>query len=84
MRERKLVPRIIFSRHFLYTTCAQMTQWGKSMDFGSNVFLIKYLSNFDEEHPLIVNFSLNSECMNYVEDLLKEVDSHKERLFVIL
>jgi hypothetical protein len=51
-----------------------MTQWVKSVDFGNNVFLKKYLSDFDEEHPLIFNFSLNPEYMNYVEDLFKEVD----------
>lgn len=44
------------------------------MDFGSSRFLKKYLSNFNEDHPLLVNFESNVEYMNYVEDLLKDVD----------
>jgi hypothetical protein len=47
---------------------------GKAVDFGSNLFLKKCLSDFDEEHPLLVNFELNPKYMDYVEALFKEVD----------
>jgi hypothetical protein len=51
-----------------------MARWGKAVDFGDNVFLNKYLSDFDEEHPLLVNFESNSEYVRIVEDLLKKLD----------
>jgi hypothetical protein len=44
------------------------------LNFGKHKFLNKHLSDFEENHPLLVNFDLNPKYMDYVEDLLKEVD----------
>jgi hypothetical protein len=45
-----------------------------AMDFGNHLYLKKNLSDFEEDHPLLVTFELNPQYMDYVEDLLKEVD----------
>jgi hypothetical protein len=44
------------------------------MDFGTHALLKEYLGDFDEGHPLLIAFDLNAEYMNYVDNLLKELD----------
>jgi len=44
------------------------------MDFENHVFLKKKLSDFDEEHPLLVNLELSPKVMDYVEELLKKLE----------
>lgn len=45
------------------------------MDFSSNAYLEKYLSSFDDSHPLLVSFELNDEYRAYFDKLLSELDS---------
>lgn len=45
------------------------------MDFSSNAYLEKYLNSFDDDHPLLISFELNSEYKTYFNELLGELDS---------
>jgi hypothetical protein len=45
------------------------------MDFSSNTYLEKYLNSFDDNHPLLISFELDSEYKTYFNGLLGELDS---------
>jgi len=45
------------------------------MDFGSNVYLKRYLREFKDDHPLLTLFGLNQEYMEFFDKLLGEIDS---------
>jgi hypothetical protein len=44
------------------------------MDLQNYPFLQKNLSDFEEGHPLLINFELNPKYMDYIDNLLKEID----------
>jgi hypothetical protein len=45
------------------------------MEFPKHPYLEKYLSDFEEEHPLLSLFSLNPDYMNHIEKLFEDIDS---------
>lgn len=45
------------------------------MDFGSHPFLKEYLDTFNDDHPMLVQFDLNPDFMDYVEHLLADINN---------
>jgi len=45
------------------------------MKFGSNLYLKKYLKQFQNDHPLLILFNLNPEYIAYFDELLKDLDT---------
>jgi hypothetical protein len=59
---------------FKYNLAPNQDLENTSLDFGNHVFLKKSLSDFADDHPLLATFSWNPDYMDYVEDLLKELE----------